>query len=403
VKILFPTAGVSNLQDVIDLALSRRFTIRPFDDLIVDFLDSLSKSLFTQAREEPSLAPLAFFMRRAATKRLEATHTAGLPNQMISVPQGLVFHVPPTNVDTLFLYSLTISLLTGNSNIVRISENSGPATFRVLGLLFDELSKNPRIADLVTVIQFGREHETLQSLSRSCDVRMIWGGDASIASIRRAELSPGAKDLTFPDRVSFSAVGAEAWLSAKEATRSKLIEAFYNDTFWFDQMACSSPQLLVFVSPSIDLSQSAETDFLNRLNLFAQEKYEIAEGVAINKMVAAVNGVARGATRIEWASNFSVFLDGLDLEAAEEIRPGGGFLSTQWVEKLDDLTPAITRRTQTLSVFGISDAKISSFLTRLNGRGIDRVVPFGAALDFEVVWDGKNLVAEMMRLVTVRS
>ena len=40
-------------------------------------------------------------------------------------------------------------------------------------------------------------------------------------------------------------------------------------------------------------------------------------------------------------------------------------------------------------------------MQRANGSGIDRIVPIGHALDFAAVWDGKDLVTELLRLTTV--
>ena len=42
-------------------------------------------------------------------------------------PRGLVFHVPPANVDTIFVYSWALSALAGNPNVVRISSRSAGA------------------------------------------------------------------------------------------------------------------------------------------------------------------------------------------------------------------------------------------------------------------------------------
>ncbi|MFC6804089.1 acyl-CoA reductase [Deinococcus caeni] len=37
------------------------------------------------------------------------------------MPRGLVFHVPPANVDTIFIYSWLMSVLAGNRNVIRLS------------------------------------------------------------------------------------------------------------------------------------------------------------------------------------------------------------------------------------------------------------------------------------------
>jgi hypothetical protein len=37
----------------------------------------------------------------------------------------------------------------------------------------------------------------------------------------------------------------------------------------------------------------------------------------------------------------------------------------------------------------------------LQGRGIDRIVPFGDALSFGTLWDGYDLLAELTRTISV--
>jgi hypothetical protein len=45
---------------------------------------------------------------------------------------------------------------------------------------------------------------------------------------------------------------------------------------------------------------------------------------------------------------------------------------------------------QTVSYFGIETAVFSAWLSK-GINGIDRVVPIGAALDFNIIWDGIDL------------
>lgn len=400
---LFPSEKSVDSRQLAQSIAAERTSVPAFDPEVIEFLSVLSGRLGKLARRSPALAPLAFFMRKSAVKRLESQALHALPENTIFVPQGVVFHIPPTNVDTLFLYTLSLSLLAGNRNIVRISRNSGPETFNVLNILFEEIIKFPRVAELVTCVQFGHELEILESFSQACDLRMIWGGDATISSVKKALLMPHASDLAFPDRISLSIVSVSQWNVSPEDTKNSVIEGLFNDIYWFDQMACSSPQSLVFVGGSSDEYELAKKDIEQRLSVLAATGYDLPEGQAINKMVAAVRAVSAGATRIEWESNFSVTVDGLPVNAIEDIRPGGGFLTCVHFAEMTELIPFVTRKTQTLSTFGFSRSELTTLAQLVNGRGIDRIVPIGSALDFSDVWDGKNLLLEMMRLVQIES
>lgn len=398
---LYPRPGVVTAQTVAKDATSvAHGAISAFDPRVIALLHDLAQELTKLSRAEPALAPLAFFMRRSATTQLGTATVASLPAACRAVPQGVVLHIPPTNVDTLFLYTLSIALLAGNANIVRISGNAGPATTEILELLFAALDRYPAIAPLVTVVRFSRDPEALAVLSSAVDVRMIWGGDASITAIREAPLRPHAKDLTFPDRMSVAGIRASAWHDAEPDARRAIATALYNDTYWFDQMACSSPQQLILIGAPVECHEML-ADLLGHLDGIARDRYDLPGGQAINKMVAVVEAIARGSDSLSWRSNSSVAIGGLLLEDATDIRPGGGFFSTQTHADLTDFAPQITRRVQTFASFGFAPAELEAFAEALNGRGIDRMVPIGNALDFSEIWDGKNLVLEMLRLVSI--
>ena len=72
------------------------------------------------ARRWPEMAALGFWMRRANIARIQAAFEAACGGRLL-VGRGLAFHIAPSNVDTMFIYSLFVSLLAGNTNIVRVS------------------------------------------------------------------------------------------------------------------------------------------------------------------------------------------------------------------------------------------------------------------------------------------
>lgn len=400
-EILFPKQVPHSLEVVLERVETSKHIIGSFNDDVLDFLDVLSKKLFRDARRTPALAPLAFFIRKSHTKSLGIGLKARLVSGTVGVSQGVVFHIPPTNVDTLFLYTLALSLLAGNTNIIRISKNSGPETAALLQTVFDTLDDFPNVATLTTFISFDRDEFTLTALSEVADVRMIWGGDATISNVRKSPIGLNTKDLAFPDRISISAIDCRYWRNADEHTKVSLVEALYNDTFWFDQMACSSPQQLIFVDEEAPAAALVASELALLLDAYTRERYADIEGQAVNKMVAIVKAFELGATSSHWSSNSVVTVDGVDLKLADQIRPGAGFFSTQTVSHLGEIVNQIARKVQTLTYVGFAIEELEEFADQLRGRGIDRIVPIGQALDFSTVWDGKDLLFEMHRLVTI--
>lgn len=393
---------MNSLEEVSVELKNSRNSVQPFDEDIIGFLDSLSKKLLSRARMDASLAPLAFFIRKAHLRELQNNFQLGLTPEVVAVPQGVVFHIPPTNVDTLFLYTLALSLLAGNMNVIRISQNAGSGTQEILQILTQELEKWPKVSKMVIFVTFGRDEHVLNVLSQVCDVRMIWGGDETIKTISNTKTNLHAKNLSFPDRLSLSCIAVHRWIASNEESKQQIVEGLYNDSYWFDQMACSSPQQVILISDyDNELVESVKQDIFARLDEYASRKYEYPEGHAINKMVALVNAFALGANHSTWESNLTVLVDGLALESTEYVRPGAGFFGIQHMRCIDELIPQINRKVQTLSYFGFEKDELISFVHKLNGVGIDRVVPIGKALDFANIWDGKNLLHEMHRLVTI--
>lgn len=73
---------------------------------------------------------------------------------------------------------------------------------------------------------------------------MIWGGDTTIATIRQSALPARSFDVCFADRYSIAAINPTAIISATDVEMKRLAEAFYNDTYLFDQNACSAPHTI---------------------------------------------------------------------------------------------------------------------------------------------------------------
>ena len=113
------------------------------DPRVVDFLAKLARKLLAPAvaRRHPELGSLGFFLRPAELNRTVAHMTEG---DALVFPRGNVFHIPPANVDTIFVYSWALSALAGNHNVVRISERSATAADTILTALHEKLAVGGR-------------------------------------------------------------------------------------------------------------------------------------------------------------------------------------------------------------------------------------------------------------------
>lgn len=93
---------------------------KAFNQLSYNFLSDLSKKLLvTKYKKYPDIVSFAFWCRKVNLINYKKKFT----DNKIRKGVGLVFHITPSNVPIAYAYSLAISLLLGNSNIIKISNN----------------------------------------------------------------------------------------------------------------------------------------------------------------------------------------------------------------------------------------------------------------------------------------
>lgn len=379
----------------------------PFDALRIDFSDALSRAILRDPRSRPfpQMVAVGFWLRRAEIHRLADRFAALEEAGAIRVPRGLAFHVPPTNVDTVFLYSLIVSFLVGNRNVVRVSPNRSGEQGALLCELLREVLAEERFsafADELTVISYSHEAEPTELLSRAADVRLLWGGDESIDRLQAVPVRPGTHDLTFGDRFSFAVLRPEAVLEPDQRSLHTLAEELYNDAYWFHQLACSSPRLIVWVGSPEDVERARRVLFEELSQVIAAKGYALEPGAAISKLNFMYGALIDRPVESVYRSGNELAVLGLsDLDEFDRSHPGAGLFFEARADALEDLVGFISRKDQTLTAHGFTGSELAAFARALQGRGIDRIVDFGDALTFSSLWDGYDLLAELTRTVTV--
>lgn len=376
--------------------------LEPFSDDVIGFCADFSRRLFhdEQAARYPELHALAFWMRKAELVRLSEEFARMQTPGVVMVPLGLVFHIPPANVDTIFVYSWLVSILTGNRNVVRLSPRAAEQTGIICRIFNEALASAPdRIRWNTVVLRYGHEREITKTISASADARILWGGDASVNAIRTIPLPPRARELTFPDRYSFAVIRTSRYLEADEGRRRQLAGEFFNDVFWFDQMACSSPRLLIWQGDP-DETAAASLEFLSLLQSHGQRRgYQVQPQTRLNRFGFACRAVLDG--NAAGYRDFSEFVV-LDVDTPRPLSRehcGGGLLFQSRISALADLEHFVTRQDQTMTCFGFDASELAALAARVNG--IDRIVPFGQALNFSRFWDGYDLLQELTRHVSI--
>lgn len=350
------------------------------------------------SQSSPGVTHFAYWTRRSALKAMAADAAARWPSRCFARPRGLIFHLPPQNVETVFLYSWMIAYLAGNANVTRLPTALGGDMQRLLGLFQTELAAAGDRSQWF--VRYPVSQEINRAVSAVCDGRLVWGGDAKVAAFAGLPLRQGGKSIWFGDRRSLAMVNGHALAHLDAAGTADLAGRLHNDIFVFDQMACASPQR-VFVVGTEDAHGAAVDALMARLSREAIVRGSgPATGHVIQKMVSSMAQAAAGEARA--VSRHSNALTTVIAEGGYDGPPvGGGFLQVTYVAHLDDVARSVAENTQTAVHFGFDQAEIAAFASALPPFGLTRIVPVGQALDFDAIWDGYDLASELCQLTRV--
>jgi hypothetical protein len=402
IETLFPANGSVELAELRAEVRAGRVT-RPFDAGVVDACAELSQRLLRdpQARRFPELLALAFWMRKAELHRLQQQFDLMQREDRLLVPCGTVFHLPPRNVDTMFVYSWLLSALTGNCNVIRLSPQRSESTNELLRFFCETLEKAaPSARQGTWIVSYGHEEELTAALSSACDTRVIWGGDHTVSSIRRILVPPHTREIVFADRFSLAAINAAAYLASNDSRRAALAKQFFDDSFWFDQMACSSPRLVAWCGRE-ESALSASADFFARVNAYALGHTTFQPAHSMHRLLSSCIAILnRPVTAYRRFPTLSV-LTLSSLSDFDRNHPGGSLFLECRVEQLADIAGVLRRKDQTLTWFGFDPAELRSLAVSLNGQALDRIVPIGQALQFGRFWDGNDLLQAFCRQVFI--
>lgn len=376
----------------------------PFGDDVVALAAAFGAQLLTDpaSRTHPELMTLGFFMRRTEIARMKQEFESAARPDIVRVPQGLVFHVPPANVDTIFVYSWILSMLAGNANIVRLSSRASPVVDRLCEIL-DGLLAQPDMAPVrsrVAMIRYPHDDAINAAISQRSALRVIWGGDATIDAIRRAPLAHFGRDLTFADRASLVVMHARSVCDLDATGIEALAEALYNDIFWFDQLGCSSPRTCLWVGDEAAAAQARERAWPAVARVAERRGHRPEPSTRLNRELFVYRAVLDAP--IVARADYGPVLTTLRVDRIADVprdHPGGGLLYESVAPSLAALDPWLTRKDQTLTHFGMSREELASLVTRLGGRAIDRLVPVGQALQMARFWDGYDLGNQFVRHV----
>ena len=153
--------------------INKIYTIEPFNELICDFFDKLSKTILNDKlnSEYKDITALGFWLRKNNILFLKKK----FDDKVFKYPLGLVYHITPNNVPINFAYSLFFGLITGNSNIIKVPSNN---YFQVTYIckIINKILKNKKynkIKKMINIIKYENDDIITKKISRISDARLI--------------------------------------------------------------------------------------------------------------------------------------------------------------------------------------------------------------------------------------
>ena len=310
-------------------------------------------------------------------------------------PLGVVGHWPAGNIPIQALLSLSVAFLGGNASLVRVPSGLVETMRRLTRCLESDADLAPLRAALHCVAFPHSERALHEAMAEGLDGAMLWGGQEAIDALRTLPFPHWSRVLTFGPRVSLAVMDGAA--AASEATLTSWCQRLARDVWQFDQQACSSPQTLL-------VDERVPLPALRRALVAAFEREERAHPrlVADAALTAAIVRA-----RQEWvmagperSADFPLTPAWTLLWGEGEAIPAATQGRVLTVLRCPDLRRAVEGLDAGVQTLGLAlgDAATEAAIAEAAAaRGVDRVVRLGHMHAFGSPWDGRRMVAELVR------
>jgi len=303
-------------------------------------------------------------------------------------PRGLAVHWMAGNVPTLGFLSLIQGILTKNANLIKTASQSGDLLADLLEVLssveMDEVYSGRALTRSIAVIRYDRNRGELgKTISRHADIRIFWGNDESVRTLKSLPAKLDAVDLVFSNKTSFMAIDRT---SLNGTGLEKAARLMATDISVFEQKACASPHTLFLetredkdIERVADLLQSALDDALST----------IPKEIPLQKEISAILNLRTQYDMFHraWYSEGIEFTILSDSECKLGPPIGNRTLFIRKIDDLRQLGDLITPNVQSVGL--LADKKRHRELSCLLAeKGVQRITRIGAMTQFQMPWDG---------------
>ena len=377
------------------------FSLNPLDESIFNFCDDLSVIILKNkaSKNNLELFTFALWCRKNNLKSLARSYKRGDIKNLRNL--GIIFHIPPSNVIMSFAYSLIIGLLTGNKNIIRIPKKSK----RLANLFINNIKflkvKYPKIINSICFINYEHDNVISEKISKISDARIVWGSDETINEFKNIKSKINCRDIFFSDKYSIAIINSIAIKNLSNKKLFKLCKNFYNDTYLFDQNACTSPQTIFWIGKD---SMIAKKKFWGCMEKIVNDNYNLDFFSAVNKLDNLTTLACRS-NNIFSFDNFKNLITRVNLKSVydlEKLRGNWGFFYEIDLKNIDLIKISNSNKYQTLSHFGFSKKELFEIYENNYLKDFCRYVEIGKTMEFSFIWDGYDLISFLTKRISTK-
>ena len=366
----------------------------------IEFLIEISNEL--RKNKKVLFSADLFFLMIWASKKNLYNYLKKYRNISYRVGRGLAFHICPSNVPLNFFYSFAFSLLSGNSNIIKIPSENFNETDILLKIIKNIINKKKykKIKASNIFIKYDKEKKINDYYSSLCDVRVVWGGDNTIKELRKSPLKVKAIEYCFPDKYSLSVMNIDKMKKLKGNELNKIINGFFYDAYTMKQQACNSPHFIFWVGKR-DI-KFTDNFWINLSNIVKKKN-----NFKLIDISDKYNYICDNFINLDTLYNFKnfenyVYVSEYSKSKIENIRGINGIFYQRYCPQLKNLKKSITDKCQTISYYGFNKNDFKKLIEEIENNGVDRIVPIGKSMSINFTWDGFDMIKSLSRIIDIQ-
>jgi hypothetical protein len=395
-------------------------------DLIIEFLTKLGREIIRDKtiNTTQGVSYISLWLRKDNLKKICRLNYLDLDHayfenfkdfftennfELCAQPRGIVCHWVAANIPTLAFFSLIQSILSKNGSVAKVPEENKDIILTMLkhlnGIEVEDNGKiysGEDIVNSISIVSFeGKNYEDSRNFSLIADCKIIWGSSEAVSVVTALPQKEHCEIISFGPKYSFGVFDRE-YIESEHFEEA--LENSVTDIAIFNQMACSSPQVLFFEKSSyFTIKEIAE-----KMKFCFEKLPERLLTQYIPQTMASRIINARGMYLLDENKDilksddlaWTIFIDdAINLEEPVQ----GKCIFIKEIDEVNKVLDLITRKIQAMTVCILDAGKRREFAKAATYRGVDRIVMPGKIHDFDLPWDGILTLNRLVRWVILKS